>query len=151
MNNNTEFVDHIDHQGVVTSVNLKGNTVTVRVEDSGDCGSCPAAALCNVNGNASNSIEVSVPDASLYRKKETVTIRGTERMHRKAITLATVLPCVILIAVMVVAYLITWNQLTAALCGLFSTVVVYVILWACRNRIAHEFPFEIIKEHKKGK
>ncbi len=144
MNTDPEFVDHIDHKGIITSVNTKENTVTVRVDDAGDCGSCPAATLCNVNGSSSNTIVVPVPDASIYKRKDIVTVRGTERMHRKAITLATVLPCIILIAVMVGVYLLTWNQLAAALSGLFSTVVVFVILYACRNKIAHEFPFEIV-------
>lgn len=143
---NTELIDHIDHQGVVTKVNVKDNTVTVRINDAHDCGSCPAAALCGINGSESNTVSVNVPDAAAFRKNDVVVVRGTERMHRKAITLATVLPCVILIAVMVGVYVITWNQLAAALSGLFATVVVYLLLWLSRNRIAHEFPFEIISK-----
>lgn len=146
MNKNEELIDHIDHQGVVTKVNLKDNTVTVRINDTGDCGSCPAAALCGINGSDSNTLSVNVPDASAFKKNDVVIVRGTERMHRKAISLATVLPCVILIAVMVGVYVITWNQLAAALSGLFATVVVYLLLWLSRNRIAHEFPFEIISK-----
>ena len=51
-------------------------------------------------------------------------------MHHKAIMYATVLPCAFLVAVMVAVYLITFNQLAAALSGLGVTILFYVILWS---------------------
>ena len=77
-------------------------------------------------------------------------MRGTEQMHHKAIMYATVLPCAFLVAVMVAVYLITFNQLAAALSGLGVTILFYVILWACRNKIAHEFVFSIVGEPERA-
>ncbi len=138
------MTDHIDHSAVVVSVDPSSNTVKLRVNDASECGSCPASNLCRGNGEPSNLITVVTPHASTYRPDDIVTVRGTEQMHHRAIMYATVLPCIALVAVMVGVYLLTFNQLMAALCGLGTTVLFFIILWAMRNKIAHEFHFEII-------
>lgn len=142
--NNTETIDHIDHSGIVVSTNPARNTVTVRVDDKGECGTCPAASICGANGEPSNLVTITTPHAALFRKNDIVTVRGTEKMHRKAISIATVLPCIILVAVMVGIYLLTKNQLIAALSGIGTMIVFFVLLWFARNKIAHEFSFEIV-------
>ncbi len=139
----SETIEHIDHSAVVVSVDPSHNAVKVRIDDSGECGSCPAAAICGANGNASNLITVETPHAGRYRKDDIVTVRGTEKMHRKAIMYATVLPCIVLVAVMVAVYLLTFDQLAAALSGIGTMILFFIILWASRNKIAHEFSFEI--------
>ena len=142
--------DHVDHSGIIEKVYPANNSVKVRIDDSGECGDCPAAKLCEANGQPSNVVTVITPHASSYKKGDIVTVRGTEQMHHKAIMYATVLPCAFLVAVMVAVYLITFNQLAAALSGLGVTILFYVILWACRNKIAHEFVFSIVGEPERA-
>lgn len=139
----TQQIDFIEHQAVVISTEPARNLVRLRVDDRGDCGSCPAAALCGANGDSANTIEIVSPLASSLRKNDIVTVRGTERMHRKAIMYATVLPCVALVAVMTAVYLICGDQLKAALAGLGTMLLFFIALWAARDRIAHEFTFTI--------
>lgn len=139
-----EQLDHIDHTGVVVSTDPSKNTVTVRVDDRGECGSCPAAALCSGHNDPSNLVDITTHHAGLYRKDDIVTVRGTEKMHHKAIMYATVIPCIVLVAVMVAVYVATASQLAAALCGLGTMVLFFILLWGARNRIAHEFTFEIV-------
>lgn len=139
-----ELIDHIDHQAIVVATDPQHGSVTVRVDDSGECGSCPAAALCGANGNSSNTVEIMTREAASLKKGDIVTVRGTERMHRKAVMYATVLPCIALVAVMVAVFLLTGNQVLAALCGLGAMIIFFFILWAARNRVAHEFCFEIV-------
>lgn len=139
-----EITDHIDHSAIVVSTNSSKNLVKVRINDSGDCSDCPAAKICEATGGTSNQITITTTHASDYKKGDIVIVRGTEQMHRKAIMYATVLPCIILVAVMVGIYLLTFNQLLAALCGLGVTILFFIILWAVRNKIAHEFSFSII-------
>ena len=145
-----DSIDHIDHDGVVVSTDPKRNVVTVRVDDKGECGSCPAAALCGANGEPSNLIDIFSPQASSLRKGDIVTVRGTERMHKKAITIVTVIPCIILVAVMVAVFLLTGNQLTAALSGIRTMILFFILLWCARNKIAHEFSFEIVSSVQKS-
>lgn len=142
--NNQETIDYIDHQAVVVRTDPAHKTVTVRINDSEECGSCPAATLCGANGNSSNLVNIVTPDAASYRKDDIVTVRGTEQMHHKAIMYATVLPCIALVAVMVLVYVLTGNQLSAALWGLGTMIVFFFILYAARNKVAHEFSFTIV-------
>lgn len=140
----TETIDHIDHSAVVIGTDPARNIVQVRIDDSGECGSCPAAAVCGGYIDPDNVVSIITGNAAEYRKNDIVTVRGTERMHRKAIMYATVIPCVILVAVMMAVFIITGNQLAAAISGIGTMILFFVILWAARNKIAHEFTFEIV-------
>ncbi len=138
-------IEYIEHEAVVVSTMPEKNIVKVRINDADECGSCPAAALCGTaNAKADNLVDIHTNHARDFRKNDIVTIRGTERMHRKAIMYATVFPCIALVAVMVAVYLVTFDQLAAALSGVGSMILFFIILWAARNKVAHEFSFEIV-------
>ncbi len=139
-----ETTDYIDHQAIVLGVDLKNKTVTVRINNSDECGECPAATLCGSAGKASDRIIINSTNADRYDTGDIVTVRGTEKMHRKAILYATVFPCIALVAVMVAVYILTLDQFAAAVSGIGTMIFFFFILWLCRNRIAHEFSFEII-------
>ncbi len=124
-----ETYDYVEHTAIVQSTDPVRNIVNVRITDLEECGDCPAAQLCNASG---------------FRKGDILEIRGTEQMHRKAIMYATVLPCIALVAVMVAVYLLTLNQLAAALSGIGVMILFFFILWCSRNKIAHEFCFTIV-------
>lgn len=141
---NTELTDYIDHQAIVETVNKEAHSITVRIDDKEECGECPASKFCGSNGQPSNKVIINADNVDQYRKGDIITIRGTEQMHRKAVMYATVLPCIALVAVMVGIYLLTGNQLTAALCGIGVTILFYILIYICRNRIAHEFTFTIV-------
>lgn len=138
-----EDIDCIDHHGIVTAVDAAAGTVTVIINEEDECDCCPAAKLCTIKDKTADRITVASDRAGDFKKGEEVTLRASERMHRKAILLATVIPCVVLVAVMVGVYLITFNQLAAALCGLGTMIAFFIILY--RNHVAHEFNLEILK------
>ena len=141
------YIEHIIHEGVVSEIDLHAHTVRVHISNEAGCGGCPAATLCGVTGgNHGQILEVRTPYASTYRAGEKVRLCGTERMHRKAILLATVLPSICLVAVMIIVYLLTFNQLMAALSGVGTMIFFFTVLYLLRNRIAHEFTFTIEKE-----
>lgn len=140
---NNQFSDYIDHKGIVTSIDKDKNIVKVRIDDLEECGDCPAVTTCEHNGKVSNEVSISTPLSYKYKIDDIVTVRGTERMHQKAILYATVFPCIVLVAVMVGLYLLTGNQLVAALSGVGVTILFFLLLWLCRNKIAHEFIFTL--------
>ncbi|MEE1366427.1 MAG: SoxR reducing system RseC family protein, partial [Muribaculaceae bacterium] len=109
----------------------------------GDCGSCPAAKLCNHGPKSENKVVVMSDDT--FEVGEKVRVVGTEMMHRKAIVLALVCPCLLLIATMVMVYLLTLDESVAALSGLGLMLVFFIVLYVCRNRIAREFVFRVEK------
>ena len=147
--------EHIDHHGTVTAISGGGAaggpiTATVRLEGNHDCSGCRAAALCGMAGKDSDTLNVTLTDheAGRLHVGDRVTLRGTERMHRRAIMLATVLPCVTLVAVMVALYLLTGSQPVAALGGLAAMVIFFIVLFLARNRVAHEFSFTVAESHR---
>ncbi len=135
--------DHIDHEATVKTVDPAHNTVTVTLTDKGTCEGCAAASICHP-GTRRDGIAAYSRDAERYSPGQRVIVRGTERMHRRAIMLATVLPCICLVAVMFIVYLLTFDQGVAALSGLGAMTLFFIILYLARNRIAHEFTFTIV-------
>lgn len=145
MNDNPTTTDHIDHEATVMSIHAAHDLVLVKLGDRSNCNACAAAKICAQTTDAHPAtISVWCRDAAKYHIGQRVLLRGTERMHRRAIMLATVLPCICLIAVMTIVYLLTFNQLAAALSGLGSMFVFFGIIWLARNRVAHEFSFSIV-------
>lgn len=138
-----DIIESITHDGTIISSSPKDGLVTVKIDDEAECNSCAAAKLCRKISDKNHTIDIHTNHASKYQPGDKVSIQGTEQMHRKAIMLATVIPCIILIAVMVGTYILTLNQLMSVTCGLASTVFFFVLLYACRNKIAHEFVFTI--------
>lgn len=148
MNKHDGTIDFIEHSATVTETFPKRNAIEVRISDADGCGSCPAAALCRVSGEKGSLLEIPTRSAGSYCPGEKVTVIGTERMHRRAIMLATVIPCIVLVAVMVIVFLLTFDQMLAALCGLGTMTAFFVILYFLRNKIAHEFSFTVRKNRQ---
>ena len=138
-----EEIEYIDHQGRITAVDPSKGTVTVSLLEEADCGECPAGKLCSNFTPDKNVVEVAVPDPSRFKKGDFVNVRGSERLHRKAIIIVTVIPSLALIAVMIGIYLLTGSQLAACLSGIGSMLVFFFGLYLMRNKLAHEFVFEI--------
>ena len=139
-------IEYIDHKGRITALDPEKRTVTVTLLEEADCGGCPAGKLCSNFSPDKNVVTVQVADISAYKVGDFVAVRGTERLHRKAIMLATVIPSLALIIVMIGIYLLTGSQLAACLSALGARVVFFGGLYLMRNKLAHEFVFEIIKE-----
>lgn len=142
--NMSESIEYIEHQAIVRSVDPVKGTISVRIDDIEECGDCPAANLCGAKGESSNLVTIATPMASSLKPDDIIFVRGTETMHRKAIMYATVFPCIILVAIMVGIYLLTANQLAAALSGIGAMLLFFLILYLFRNKIAHEFTFSVV-------
>ncbi len=141
-----ERVDYIEHPATVLEVSPADHTVTVRIDREDGCGECPAARLCNVGAGKEDVLTVAELHPRDFRPGEKVVLKGTETLHRKAILLCTALPCLLLVGVMVLVFLLTGNQLAAALWGIGTVTVFYIVLYALRDRLRHQFSFTIMRE-----
>lgn len=147
--NNNEYIDHISHLGIVTHIDSKSGEITVRLTDADDCGSCPAAAVCSISGKGNDdSVKIYDLHPGKYKVGEKVRVVGTEQMHRKAILLTMVIPCVAMLLAMVAIWYFTASQAAAALGGLGVTIFFFVLLYLMKNRIRHEFRFSIEKAER---
>lgn len=142
------YLDYIKHPAVVKNVDKENETVTVVISEEGECGSCPAVKLCSIsskNGADKNTLKISTPYASGFSVGETVNIIGTESMHKKAIVIAMVVPCLVLVLVMVSCYIYSGQQALSALMGLCSVIVVFFVFYLLRNKFEHQFSFTLEK------
>lgn len=144
-----EEIEFIDHQGQIKAIDREKKTVTVSLIEEADCGECPASKLCSNFLPDKNIVTVPVADPEMYKEGEIVAVRGTERLHRKAIMLATVIPSLALIVVMIGIYLLTGSQLAACLSALGAMIVFFGALYLMRHKLAHEFVFEIKTPYNK--
>lgn len=141
----TEYIDSIEHTATVVKCDGQNRRITVRIDTDGECGACPAARLCAAASKDGRTVSVPMPRRGRQPKPgDRVTVRGTERMHRRAIMLATVLPCIALVAVMTLVYVLTFSQAAAALSGIGAMTLFFLLLYLCRNRVEHEFEFEVV-------
>lgn len=140
-----EEIEYIDHNGRITAIDPEKNTVTVTLLEEADCGGCPAGKLCSNFTPDKNVVTVGVADPEAYEVGEFVAVRGTERLHRKAIMIVTVIPSIALMAVMIGLYLLTGSQLVACLGGIGAMLIFFFGLYLMRHQLAHEFVFEIIR------
>ena len=141
-----EEIEYVEHEGRITAVNTSEKTVTVTLLEEADCGECPAGKLCTNFTPDKNVVTVPVENTDSFHEGEFVAVRGSERLHRKAIMIATVIPSLALIAVMIGIYLLTGSQLAACLSGLGAMLLFFWGLYLMRHKLAHEFVFEIVKE-----
>lgn len=138
-----QSVDYIEHKAKVTAFSEKEGTVTVAVEHGDECGGCPAARLCGIADAGKDLLTIKDPRPGRFQIGERVRIRGRESLHRRAIMVCTVIPCVLLIAVMTAVYVATMSQGRAALWGIGTMILFFLMLYMGRNKIAHEFTFTI--------
>lgn len=141
-----DILEYIDHPAVVVDIDKDKSQVVVEVADNEDCHACPAAKLCGLidkNGKKAQRFSVTTPKATEFKKGEKVVLRGTEQMHHRAIMLATVIPCIVLLCVMFGVYFLTGSQSTAAFSGLGAMAFFFILLYLLRNRLQHEFVFTV--------
>lgn len=140
----TETIEKITHHATVESVAPGKGTITVKLHHSDDCGSCPALQLCEASKSKTLTLPVARPQR--FKAGEKVELSGTERIHRKALMMATVYPCIALVAAMTGIYIACGNQLTAVAGGLGVMIFFFAMLYAFRNKMRHEFSFEVNNE-----
>lgn len=143
-----EHIEYIEHDGRITAIDKEKRTVTVTLVEDADCGECPAGKLCQNFTPDKNKVEIAVVNPGEYKVGEFVSVRGSERLHRKAIMIATVIPSLALLVVMIGIYLLTRSQLAACLSGIGAMLIFFFGLYLMRNKLAHEFVFEIIKQQQ---
>lgn len=140
----TETIDSITHQGTVRRVNPENGTITVALQKSVDeCGNCPVSGLCEASRSETLTVKVANPRS--FKTGDKMELTGTERMHPKTLKMATVIPCIALVAAMTGIYIATGDQFAAVTGGLGVMVFFFAMLYAFRNKIRHEFTFEVKK------
>ncbi len=147
---NSETLDYIEHPAIVVAVSKDKRTIDARLLGKIDCDSCPAANVCELSKSSNKTFKIVTPLAPQLKVGDKITVKGVETLPHIFLVVATVLPCIILIASMVIIFLLTFNQVLALSCGIGITLIIFILIWSSRNRVAHEFQFSV-SEYNVGK
>lgn len=128
----------------VVRIDATRGVVYVSMEQTDSCGGCALHKVCHPSDREA-VVPVVTPDAACFQPGQKVKVMVSERQHRGAIMLLTVLPCLVLVASMPAVYLLTGSQPVAALSGVGLTALFYALLWACRKQLQKKYYFTILK------
>ncbi|MDR0895018.1 MAG: SoxR reducing system RseC family protein [Prevotellaceae bacterium] len=135
------MADIIEHQGFVE--NIHGSHVTVRIIQTSACAACSVKGHCSAADTREKSVDIITNDALRYHPGDAVTVYGKLSMGIQAVSLAFIIPFIILI-VTLFAFMAMWhNEVGAALASLALLIPYYYIVWLCRGRLKRQFSFSI--------
>ena len=130
----------IQHLGIVESV-CSGHVV-VRVMQASACGSCAAAELCRSSESKEKLIDVygSYPELQVGQR---VMVEGATSQGLKAVTLAYIIPLVLMILTLFLFMYLTSNDALAALVSLLAVAIYYFVLHLMKCKLSGKFSFKI--------
>ncbi len=136
-----QMANTIEHQGIVE--NIEGTRLRVRIVQTSACASCKAKGSCSSADTKEKLIDVTAPGDVSCRVGDHVWVTGELSMGVKAVSLAFVIPFLILIVALFGCMAIWGNELYAALCSLALLVPYYFIVWLNKGRLSRTLSFSI--------
>ena len=136
MTNNT-----IKHLGIVE--NIQGSHLSVRIVQTSACAACSAKGHCSSADSKDKIIDIIDTAASSYRVGEKVMVIGETSMGMMAVTLAFIIPFILLIFSLFLFMALMENELYSALLSLAILIPYYFILWLNKTRLKQKFSFTI--------
>ena len=130
----------IRHKGVVES--MANGVVRVKILQTAACAQCRAANHCSASESKEKLIDVYDSQASC-RVGDEVVVSASTATGMRAVLLGFGIPFVLLVVVVWLLMSLTGNEPLSALCGLFSLVPYYALLYLLRHRLRRELSFSI--------
>ena len=143
---NSDSEETVEHIATVTAFPETGSAEVV-MSDPGQCDSCAAAKFCKPAGGGDRTVLTVSVDPSLdLSVGDRVVVMGTEAIHRRAIMLATVIPCIALVVTMAVVFVLTLSSGLSAIAGFAAMLLFFLLLYAFRGKLAREFRFKVVRK-----
>ena len=146
------MTDEIQHEGTIEQIS--GDHIIVRIAQTSACLHCKVAGYCSSSESKEKLIDIWTRRASRYAVGQKVNVVMGGRLGLKAVFLAFVVP--VIIACIVIAAILwatapagpmplsePYNQGAAAIGGLLTFAVYYVILYFFRSNLQQKFQFQI--------
>ena len=133
---------HVEHEGIVALIS--GNMLIVRIVSSAACSGCVARSHCSPAG--SNEMDIRINDFSgEYAVGEQVKVVMRQSVGMRALLAGYIVPLVVVLLVLVMAYLLTNSELVSGLSALFVLVPYYLLIKLFNRKITRTFGFLIKK------
>lgn len=135
--------NNISHRGRV--VEITPELTSVEIISEAACASCHAKGLCGLGESKSKLVQLPTSPYMDLAPGDVVEVLLSASMGHKAVWIAYVIPCFLLIAVLLILNATAVGELASGLCAIASVLVYYFVVWLFRGRLRNEYIFKIKK------
>ena len=133
----------IEHRGVIKDITPK--TIKVSLLNVSGCSTCHTKATCSVSDVDNKVIDV-VNAGKQFKKGEAVKITFEKSLGPLALFIGYLLPFILLMLVLIIAWSVTNDEIFAGIASLSSVGIYYMFLTLFRKKLKSTFTFRILKD-----
>ncbi len=133
----------IKHTGRV--VEVSHDKVIVEIQASTACDGCHAKSVCGSSNDKTRRIPVVRRGNEDFHIGDTVNVMITQSMGMKAVVIAYIIPCSILLILLLTLPIVMKNELACGMVALGAMAVYYLVLAFFRDRLGSGFVFTVEK------
>ena len=135
-------------EGIIREIHEDYLLVEVTLQSA--CSGCHAKGMCYASQGQNELMKtlIQVPSNS-FQIGEKVIVYTAAKLEKRAVLLAYLLPLIILISTLLVAYQITQHELVAALTAIILIAIYYIVIWLL-NRQEKKIDKQFVLYAKKG-
>ncbi len=133
----------IKHKGKI--IEITHDKVVVEIAASTACEGCHAKHICGSPNDNTRTIPVLRRNNGDFKIGDTVEVMMTPSMGLKAVLIAYVIPCAILLILLLTLPIVWNNELACGLIALGSLAVYYTVLSFFRTKLSTGFVFTVEK------
>jgi sigma-E factor negative regulatory protein RseC len=135
--------EYVEHQGIVEQV--LPDQVKVRILSVSACAACHAKDACNASDMEDKLIDVYESHKELSTGQR-VLLLGKKNLAPLAVTLAYVLPVVLILVTLIITVKLTGNEPLAAVLSLGVLVPYFAIIHYLKDKLQKTFTFTIKRQ-----
>ena len=143
MSSNKKRENNISHRGRVVEITPELTSVEIISEVA--CASCHAKGLCGLGESKAKLVQLPTSPYLNLAPGDEVEVLLSASMGHKAVWIAYVIPCFLLIAVLLILTSTPMGELVGGLCAIASVLLYYFAVWLFRGRLRNEYIFKIKK------
>lgn len=136
----------ISHEGVI--LKILANQVEVSIESKSACSSCHARGTCGVSSDMKNMTIIGSSKDNSLNVGDRVIVIGKMRDGFLSLTMAYLIPTVLIVITLIAFTLCQFDELYAAIASLIVVMIYYLILFLLRTKIGKNIKFTIEKINK---
>ena len=131
----------ISHKGKIISIGSEVTVVEIASESA--CGSCHAKGLCSVSESEQKRIELPTVGWDNYKVGDEVEVLMEASLGHKAVTIAYVIPLILLVISLMGAFVAGASELVCGLAAIAVIAIYYLLVWIFRSKLQNEYVFKL--------
>jgi len=136
-----EHTEHIEHEGIVSKI--EGDKIIVNLTNISNCSSCHVQGMCAVSDVDKKEIEIVNDQKNPFKTGDRVEVSFSKTSGPKALFLGYILPFLLVLITLLLAYEITGNEAISGLLSLAVLLPYYLGLFSFRSKLKKEFTFRL--------